>query len=253
MSERLGKLEYKPDDRTARLATWMADTVVVPKKYDFDRGRAPFPLDPWGNEEWGDCVRAGRCNHTLRLERIETRRTVHVTADQVINSYKHATGAVSPGDANDNGLVVLDDLNDWRQNGWTIGGKGYTIAAFGELDPTDFEQLKSATYLFHGIQLGFWLPRAVQGASEWTYHGETGPEWKAGSWGGHLVYSKMYADGSAEVLSWGRRIRVSKEFIAKYADEAWAVVDSLDVWRRRPEFDVQGLIKHLHDIGATIR
>jgi hypothetical protein len=249
---RLGKLDYKHDQRTLMLADFLSPTIVVPKKYDFDKGRTAFPLKVWGNDAWGNCVKAGQCNHLLRLERVETRRTLRVSEQDVIDAYKAASGAVSPGDGNDHGLVVLDNLKDWRANGWKLGVRDYKISAFGELHPYDFEQIKAASYLMHGVQFGFSLPRAVAGKTEWTYHSEQDPQWVPGSWGGHLVYGKMYQDNSVEVLTWGEKVMVNAAFVKKYCDEAWAVVDDIDSWRRRPEIDLQGMLKHLRDVGAVI-
>lgn len=253
MALRLGKQEYKFDEKTVKLANFMSDTFRVPSPYDFDKGKSTFPLDSWGNKLWGNCVKVGQANHLIRLERLEQRRTVPMTAEAVIDAYKAQTGSQSPGDDKDNGLVVLENLSDWRKNGFQLKNRTYTIGAFGELDPLDFDQIRAANYLLHGVEFGFSLPSAAKAmtrAGQWDYKGEGGPEWASGSWGGHLVYGKMHDENHVEVITWGMKVIVSKTFVARYADEAWAVVDSLDAWMRRPEFDAAGLLKYLRDIGA---
>jgi hypothetical protein len=257
---RLGKLDYQHDERTMALGNYIAPEIHIPIQFDFDKNRRQFVPHSWGNLNWGDCVMAGRANHLLRLERIEQRRTVPITDELVVEEYKaecqrqFGKSPASAGDANDNGLVVLYALRNWRNVGWTVEFKNtkrtYSIAAYGELDPNDSAQLRAACYLLHGIQFGFSLPKAAQGKDVWDYKGENNSEWKPGSWGGHLVYSKSYNLTGFEILTWGRKIFVTDSFIKRFCDEAWAVVDNLDVWRRRPEFDINTLMQYLRDIGA---
>lgn len=263
MELRLGKKEYVPDPRNMMLSNYMTPRVL-PAKYDFDKKRKPFPLHPFGNDKWGNCVKVGQANEMLRLERLEQRRTLKIQEHHVVAAYQDeverqfGVRPAAPGGTGDNGLVTISNMRNWRNIGWTLDftkkpndARVYKIDAFGELEPNDFEQVKAATYLLHGVQFGFWLPRAVQGNfTLWDYNGESGPEWQPGSWGGHLVYSKAYEGDEVEILTWGFKVRVTKRFIAKFADEAYAVVDSWNTWRKSKEIDVEGMKQHLRDIGA---
>lgn len=252
---KLGKLEYKHDPLTLTMARFLLPEIHLPKAYDHDKGRRPFPLNMWGNDEWGDCVVAGEANHLLRLERAEQRRTISLTNQDVIDRYKGLTGAVSPGDANDVGLVILEAMRNWRNTGWQVGKRNYSIDAYGELDTNDPEQLRMAIYVLHGVHLGFWLPLAARRMTQegiWDYSGQTGPEWEPGSWGGHLVYSKAFTTSTLEVLTWEMKVRVTNDFIRKYADEAWAVVDSFDSWRVKQTIDVAALVKALQQISGHV-
>lgn len=259
---RLGKQGYEHDERTLMLAKLFLPEIPIPAKWDFDKGRIPIPLRMWGNDEWGDCVIAGRANHLLRLERIEQRRTVPMGDQDAINCYKALTGSQSAGDSRDVGLVVIDSMRDWRNVGWQLDGRAgvrsprnYKIAAYGELESNDHAQLRAASYLLHGIHFGFWLPRAAQGMTNsgvWDYNGQTGSEWEPGSWGGHLVYSKAFDPESMEVLTWARKVKVTNNFIDKYADEAWATVDSFDTWRIKQTIDVPKLIQTLTQISHSV-
>ena len=251
---RLGKHDYKFDEKTLKLARFISPTVVVPHRYDFDKGRSAFPLEMWGNDQWGDCVKVAQVNEIIRLERLEQRRTLRVQAGDVVTAYRAQTGATSPGDSNDTGLVMLDNNRLWRKQGFPFTGKLFKVCAFGELDPHDGQQLRAAVFLLHGVQFGFALPRACQQmGTTWDYPASkpTGPEWQPGSWGGHAVFSKRYDDGGMEVLTWGEKVYVTNSFIDRYCDEAWAVVDDFDQWRKRPEIDINGIIGHLTEIGAS--
>ena len=255
---RLGKQEHEYDERTLRLVSdFVSPEVRVPSNYDFDKGRASFPLRMWGNDEWGDCVIAGEANQQIRLERVEQRRTIKLTDDDAITRYKALTGSQTAGDAQDEGLVVLDAMRNWRNSGFAVADKGrnYSIAAYGEVDPTDALEIRKAMYLFHGIHFGFWLPRAAQAMTRngfWDYQGQDGPEWRAGSWGGHLVYGKKFTPDSVEVLTWGMKVRVSNSFVAKYCDEAWAVIDNPDAWRKNGMVNLDSLRQRLSEICSNV-
>jgi len=265
MSFRLGKKEYEFDERTAKLANFMAPPPL-PSHYDFDHNRAPFPMRVWGNDRYGNCVKAAQINEILRLERIEQHRTIPATDQDVITAYKEETGCVSPGDDRDNGLVMLQNNKLWRSTGMRVTSKSakdgyhhiYTISAFGELDPHDIEELKAAVYLLHGVQFGFALPRTAMAQTRQggTWDVEEGPSdaTRPGSWGGHAVYCKAYrSDGLFEVLTWGMKMLVTPAFIKKYCDEAWAVIDSFDSWHHRREFDVDKLRQYFRDIGVQLQ
>lgn len=255
---RLGKHPYRHDERTLQLARFFkADEIAVPSTFDFDKGRKAFPNRMWGNDEYGDCVIAAEANDELRLERVETWQTPNIQDDDAINRYKSMTGCREPGDENDTGLEIIVAMRNWRNQGFLTSYKGrdYKIDAYGELDPANPEQLRMATYLLHGIHFGFWLPAAAQKMTQsgvWDYNGETGSEWQPGSWGGHCVYGKRFTQNSIFVLTWEMEIEVTNAFISKYADEAWGVVDSLDVWRKTGHLDVDAMEKELSQITSTV-
>lgn len=261
---RLGKKEYVHDDRTLMLAKFLKTDIRVPDKFDFDKDRAAFPMRMWGNDEYGDCVIAGRCNHILRLERLEQRHTIALYDSDAITEYKKLTGCQSPGDENDTGLVVLNAMQEWRNQGMDTDGRSgvrsprnYSIYAYGELHPTDHEQIKTAIYALHGVHFGLWLPYAAQKMFRdgiWDYQGQKDEQWQPGSWGGHLVYSKAYGydvDG-VEIITWGTLLKMSWAFIDKYCDEAWAIVDNNDSWRVKQTVDVAALSQELASITSDI-
>src|SRR4051812_38358864 len=116
---RLGKLPYKHDPRTLRLAEFFKlPDLRLPATFDFDHNRKPIPNRMWGNDDYGDCVIASEANQLLRLERVETWQTIPLTDDDAINRYKGLTGCKLPGDNNDTGLVILDTNRNWRNVGF---------------------------------------------------------------------------------------------------------------------------------------
>lgn len=253
MNFKLGKQSYRHDDRTLAMADFL-EAPYVPDHFDFDHDRAKFPVHVWGNDAYGDCVIAGQANCLLRLERVETKRTLKTLTDEVaISRYKRLTGCVSPGDKNDTGLVVLDALSDWRHHGWQLQNT-YTIDAYGEIDPMDLAALRAGCFLLGGIHFGLALPITARDQIgknlPWDVVAGAGGDAAPGSWGGHLVYSKQYSSGKFACLTWGHNQMITDAFIQKYADEAWVVVDSLDHWRKNDHLDVTGMIAKMRSVGV---
>jgi hypothetical protein len=264
MTVRLGKKPYKHDPRTLMLGPLLdLSAVAVPTGYDFDSHRVPFPKSSWGNNDWGDCVMAGRANHMLRLERSERRITLPLTEKDVVEEYKNEVERESgdrphsPGDNADQGLIVLEALKDWRNNGWDVpmnhlGTRRYTntIQAYGRLSPDNSDQIKAAIFMLNGVQFGLNLPLSAQRqfSQERKWYVTEGLNTKPGSWGGHLVYSKRYGPKGVWVITWGIEICVTWQFIVKYCDEAWAVVDRVDDPALKHWLDVDAMMKKLQSI-----
>lgn len=259
---RLGKKEHKYDQRTLALGDFI-QRGPLPASHDFDKNRSRFPLEVWGNDEWGNCVIVGQAHQLVRLERLEQRRTLPITENDVVERYKALSGAQTAGDIEDDGLVMLDAMKAWR-GGWELDysrsapPRRYSIAAYGELDPQDPWQLKAAIFLLHGIQFGFWLPYTAQNSMNsaepvWDYISTGDWRERPGTWGGHAVFCKAYSSsGDYEILTWGQKVRVTQAFVDRYADEAWAAVDDFDTWRRSSIIDVPAMVERLREIGALV-
>src|SRR4051794_31538952 len=110
---KLGKAPAKRDRRNLKFATLLKAPVTVPDEYDFDLKHAGVPTPMFANDVYGDCVIAGRAHQTIRFEDIEQSKIVKITDQEVLKEYFAETGGP------DTGLVVLDSLNLWRQEGWT--------------------------------------------------------------------------------------------------------------------------------------
>jgi hypothetical protein len=242
----LGKKAYVADPKTLKMAHFMLPEISVPSSYSVDAHRKPFPSNLWGNDHYGDCVFATRANQQLRFERIEQRRTIPLTDQTVIDEYLRRTSG------KDEGYVMLYANREWRNEGWKIGVRNYNIFAYGELEPHNHEQLRQGIYVLAGIQFGFSLPVAIQRQQNWIYNGETGGEWEPGSWGGHAVYGLAYDQQGVTVKTWGYNCKVNWNFIDKYADESWAVVDNADSWRIKQTIDVKSLSEKLGQISSYV-
>lgn len=259
---RLGKKPHFFDERTLALGNFM-ERGPLPASHDFDKHRAKFPLHVWGNDQWGNCVVVAQAHQLARLERLEQRRTLPITEANVVDRYKALTGSQMAGDAQDQGLVMLDTLKAWRA-GWELDysrsapPRNYRIAAYGELDPHDPWQLQASIFYLHGIQFGLWLPYIAAVALDapnpvWDYVPTGDWQERAGTWGGHAVYCKSYlSNGDYEILTWGMKVRMTQAFVDRYCDEAWACVDDFDTWRNSSVIDVASMIQRLREIGAVV-
>jgi hypothetical protein len=247
---KLGKLPYEHDERTIDLGAFL-DVSYVPEKYDFDKGRAAFPNGVWGNHKWQNCVTVAQAHCLTRLRRIETRRSSAMNEADVVKHYLTLTDSKRPGDVRDKGLSVLRMLKHWQRRGFTKPSWMYfhKIAVYGELDPLDQAQLRQACYLLGGVFLGLALPLAAQEQYQlgrWEVPLDTDrAAYLPGTWGEHLVFAKRYDLDNFYVLTWGNEIQVSNDFIKRYCDEAWAVVNDMARWKHDNGLDIQRLLARM--------
>src|SRR4051812_32342073 len=85
---RLGKAPAKSSAKLLQLRNFADTGAIAPDKFMFWEKRKEFPLRSYGNREVGDCTRASQALATMRLERLETRRTLkNITDEEVVRVY----------------------------------------------------------------------------------------------------------------------------------------------------------------------
>jgi hypothetical protein len=240
---KLGKAPAKRDERNLRLAMIFRALPPLPTEYDFDLKHPGIATPMFANDTYGDCVIAGRAHQSLRFERIEQGAEVTITDQDVLREYKKETGGP------DSGLVVLDSLKAWRKVGWRFGKHQYNVAAFAEVTRSDHDEVKAAIYLLTGAGIGLALPKSaqaqIQAGKPWDV--VSGPAGRTGSWGGHYVYLSGYTGVGPVCVTWGRKQQMTWAFFDRYADEAYAIVDNIDKWRKgKPGIDVKKLLGFLN-------
>jgi hypothetical protein len=217
----------------------------------------------FGNDQYGDCVKAMMAHGTLRFEKFETGSQPTITADEVIKEYLRETGGP------DIGLNMLLALKDWRNHGLTFGGKLYNIHAFSSVDQQDLTQVRYCIQLLRGI---FFAMRIYTTDIDQFRNGEiwhlTG---KDGLYeGGHGVYGYLFNIGGPtqriqlfpgyrrlnllpstlgswdapedatevnynptdifELMTWGVRQQMNTDFWKARILEAYGVIDNRDKW-----------------------
>jgi len=228
----LGKLPAKKDERTFTLRSILAPSLPPPPPvFDTDMAQpCPLFIDVLYNDLLGDCVMAGRGHHTLRFEATE-QGTLKLITKPTLKSAVKKEYFIETGGA-DAGLVVLDSLNHWRQNGWTINRRKYSIYAFAAVHPTDHVEVMQAISLLQGVGTGFQLPQSAEDA---FYAGKI---WDVvhGSRivGGHYIYFKGYNPIGPVIISWGKVCQMTWAFLDYYCDEMFAVVDNVDKFLKGP-------------------
>jgi len=237
-ARRLGRLPLK----TTRKALQFSDFfrfVDLPAETAFWTKKAPVALRTFGNDRYGNCTRAKQAYAILRMERLEQRRTVQITDEEVIRVYIAMSDRLYGG--GDNGAYEDDALNEWRNPETTIrdvSGHPYTIDAYLRINALNHQEVKAGLALSgaHGVAVCFNLPAAAQDLTRWDIpEGQPliGP-WMPGTWGGHSMFANDYDEPDLIVDdTWGEGPRrVSWRFVAAYMDEAHLVIDSVDAWRR---------------------
>jgi hypothetical protein len=225
-SYKFGKLPQRVDSRTFQLKKLLVSKNLppLPDAYDVDSEFTNFyDTNMFGNDKYGDCVMAGRAHMTLRFEDFEQSFVIPITDTDVENEYFKETGG------QDNGLVMLDSLNEWRQSGWTTAGHIYQIYAYAQIDKTNHDELKYSVYLLRGAYTGFSVPQSAMdqfnAGAPWTVVPDDG-----GIVGGHCVYIKAYNTTGPVCVTWGAEQQMTWAFWDKYFDEAYGVIDAIDPW-----------------------
>ena len=219
---KLGKAAARRDRRNFLFAAALKALPKLPPNYDFDLHHPGIPTPMFANDDYGDCVMAGRAHQTLRFEDIEQGSVLMISDKDVLREYLKETGGA------DSGLVVLDSLKLWRSRGWKVGKRSYRIQAFAEVNRGSHAEVRRAIYADVGVGLGLQLPKSaqaqIQGGQPWEV--TTGPKSKPGSWGGHYVYVPAYTTRGPVCVTWGRKQQMTWAWFDKYCDEAYAIFDA---------------------------
>lgn len=234
---KLGKAPAKADERNLKFAAILKAPVTLPAEYDFDVQHPGIPLPMFANDEYGDCVIAGRAHQTLRFEFIEQGKLLTITDKEVTDEYFKESGGV------DEGLVVLDSLKQWRQEGWNITGEDFKIKAFSQINQMDADEVRSAIFLDLGVGIGLSLPKTakwqIDAGKPWDV--VDGPGSAPRSWGGHYVFVSGYTTLGPVCITWGRKQQITWAFMDKYCDEAYAIFDALNTAKLKKALNIKEL------------
>ena len=230
---RFGKRKARRDDRNLMFAALLKAPPVLPAEYDFDVVHHGIPTPMFGNDQYGDCVIAGRAHQTLRFEKAEQNKLIAISDKDVLHEYFGETGGA------DSGLVVLDSLKKWRSKGWLAAKRRYRIKAFAQIDQGKRSEVKRAVFMDIGVGLGFSLPDA---ALTQFYAGKpwavvSGKAGQPNPRNGHYVYVPGYTKSGPVCVTWGRKQQMSWAFLVKYCDEAYAVIDAIDTAKKKRGLD----------------
>jgi hypothetical protein len=216
----------------------------------------------FGNDQYGDCVKAMMAHGILRLEKFEQNAQITILTEEVVKEYLRETGG------HDIGLNMLLALKDWRNHGLNFGGKTFKIHAFSSVDQQDLTQVRYCIQLLYGIFFAMqvyetdiqqfrngevWHLTGNNGAYEGG-HGVYGYLYNIGSPSQQVVLSQgcrtveflprglgsiqipsevqglTYTDDIFEIMTWGVRQQMTTDFWRSRVLEAYGVVDQVDPW-----------------------
>lgn len=255
---RLGRLPAK----STRKALMFADFfkyLKLPKASNCWTRKTAIPERSYGNNELGDCTRAKQAVAATRMERLEQKKTIDITDDEVKRVYLEMTQRLYGG--GDVGAFEDDALNEWRNPETTFrdaDGHPYTIDAYLRIDAFNQDELRAGLAMAgaKGIAICLNLPAAWQG----DRFGEAPPagtapvgEWQAGSWGGHSMWAHDYTPlGIVVDHTWNLPPALVKwEAASMYLDEAHVVIDSIDAWKKSTKGSTVGRLK-LADVRDAV-
>lgn len=221
MNRFLGKKPPKIDPRTLKLAKYLAPSVIPPAEVSWIMKVAGWPM--LLNDSLGDCVPAAGWHSVEQWSHYANPPGYVPTDADALKTYEVVGGYVPGNPATDNGCVILDMLNYWRQTG--IGS--HKISGYVSVDLKNQDEIKAAIWLFGNLFLGIQLPVTAQSQQDaWTVAdgGVYTDAGAPGSWGGHCVPVMAASPMSLTCITWGQRMKMSWNFLSDYADEAYAIL-----------------------------
>jgi hypothetical protein len=258
---RLGKAPARSEPKLLQLASFMDTQKNPPKATNFWHKRSSFPLRSFGNRTYGDCTRASQALLSMRMERLETKRTPIITDEEVVRVYFEMSKRLYDG--TDNGAFEIDALNEWRRPETTFHdskGRPLTIDAYVRVNQADMTAVKNAIYTAgaHGIKVCFGLPLAWASVTDGIWDVPEGQmpigEYLPNSWGGHSMTATDYDENYVYMpSSWATPdIKVTWRAFLMYADESYLVIDSIDSWKKKAGkiIDVMGIKKAVNHVSS---
>lgn len=246
MEYKLGKLAPIIDHRTIPLGAVLKAELLPELPLIYDNHEVHDIEDDfmYANDEHGCCVISSRGHHTLVFEGFEQGKQIEIADREIKDEYFEQTGG------RDSGLILLTSIKDWRNDGWPIDGKNYTIYAFASVDWPDHDEVKHCIHLLGGVNLGMKIYQTDLdqfNAGEGWHLTDNNGSFK----GRHGVYAFKYRDmdngeewveypASSKVVSysqdgvwvmtWGKQQFMTWDFFDARIDEAYGIVDNCNKW-----------------------
>ena len=249
----LGKrpVRHDPRGRTLRLSDYIGKITLAqtPQEVSWIVKVPHWPM--YLNDQLGDCVVAAMGHMVDQWTYYSTGSETLLTNAQILKGYEDIGGYV-PGNPNtDNGCDMLTALKYWKSHGLA----GHKIQAYMAINPKNIEEVKLSVELFGNVFLGVQLPLSAQGENDWTVPlgGIYSSDGQPGGWGGHCIPVMAASPLTRSCITWGSLLKMSANFFADYADEAYAVLSPEWITKRGlspSEFNMAALQADLNAIAA---
>ncbi len=238
---KLGKKAVVYDNRDFKFARYL--TQRVPPQFGHEQN-----IGAWGmlaNDRVGCCVFSGAA-HEHMVWGTEGFAPTPFSDASVLSDYSAVTGYDPADPSTDQGTLVRDAMKYRRATGLLdAAGQRHQIAAYVALEPGNLDELRQALYLFGVVGVGIEFPGSAMDQFD------AGQPWAVtpGSRveGGHYVPLVAYR-GNFVCVTWGKLQEVTESFLARYCDEAWAMLSpEMLLDGKSPEgFDVEALRSDLN-------
>lgn len=218
--KRLGRLPTPPAmlKKNLKLIKFLPEILPAVPALPLDVTDRVVDWPMYLNDRLGDCA----CAAPAHMEEIFSADTgsFRIMKDSDVLALYEMQG-YKPGDpSTDQGSSMGNVLINWR-TGWSASG----IYAYCQVDEKNEDHVKLALWLFRGLYIGIAMPLTAQGQTVWDVIPDMPGRNAPGSWGGHAVcVVAINADSSRDVITWGKRMRMTKAFWDAYVDEVYAVV-----------------------------
>jgi len=227
---KLGRLPEHPEHLRPRLHLGQflrGDyKLSVPDVVDYSTKVASWPMA--ANDRLGDCTAADAAHGVQVWTTWGQGQTITPSDEAVVKFYSASTGYDPADPATDQGGNLQEVCEAFR----TIGIAGRTIEAFFRVNSDDFDELRSALYLFGAVSIGMAFPEFAMDQfnhdQPWDYvPGRTRVKIE----GGHdVLLVGATKGGNLKVVTWGKVQEVTPRFWTRFMGsrahgEAWARVE----------------------------
>ena len=218
---RLGKRAPKHDPRTYRLGRVLAVRLpAVPAECDWSQ---TVPYQMWGNDRFGCCAFAAHAALVATWTKA-AQGLVMLSTEIVLANYAALTGFDPATGANDDGTVLLDELNAWRRDGLLRPGQTRDyLTAYGSISPMDVVGICRAIAYLGGVLAGVQVPNgflslALGETWDWDAISDHTPA------GGHAIALVGYNPDGLFFNTWGARTFMPWATFTRIADEAYGLL-----------------------------
>lgn len=249
MDYKLGKKKARKDSIKLKMSSYLLKKLPAPPTVgghlELLRGVQDWGM--LGNDKYGDCVWAGAAHETM-LWCMEAKTNTIFSENNALAAYSAVTGFTPNDPDTDQGTDMQVAAKYRRDSGLTDDhGRVHKIVAYLAIQSKD---IKQAVHLFGAAGIGIKFPDYAMDlfkeGKDWTVQ-------KGKVEGGHYIPALAYDKDWVYIVTWGKLIRASWEFIEKYMDEGVVYLshDMLTRGRTLEGFDLKTLQEDLKAITTS--
>lgn len=227
LNRKLGRKPRKFDMRIPRARLILKrglDLPSIPDSRDYSVG-LPDDLGQYLNDSLGDCTCAAYYHARQIWTAVAGDFMITEAAVEALLLYEAACG-YKPGDpTTDQGGVEQDVLAYLLNTGAPLAnGAVDKILGYVEVDQNNFEDLRRVIYDCGVAYIGIQVPQSVMDNAD-----NSSMAWDTGGnneiVGGHAVILVGYKGDDFICISWGKRYRITGNFMRAYLEEAYGIID----------------------------